>query len=50
MKLWKAGLQGAIDLRSEQRLNEVVIAHHIMEALWEDDPEVMELRELITHW
>jgi transcriptional regulator with XRE-family HTH domain len=47
MKLWKAGLQGAIDLRSEQRLNEVVIAHHIMEALWEDDPEVMELRELI---
>lgn len=50
INLWRAGLQGAIDLRSEQRLNEIVIAHHIMEALWEDDEEVKGLREIIVHW
>jgi transcriptional regulator with XRE-family HTH domain len=48
--LWKAGLQGAMDLRSEKRLNEAVIAYHIMEALWEDDEEIREMRELIVHW
>jgi transcriptional regulator with XRE-family HTH domain len=50
IQLWRAGLQGAIDLRSEQRFNEVVIAHHIMEALWDDDKDVKELRELLVHW
>jgi transcriptional regulator with XRE-family HTH domain len=50
IKLWRVGLQGAIDLRSEQRFNEVVIAYHIMEALWDDDEDVKELRELLVHW
>jgi hypothetical protein len=39
-----------MDLRSEKRLNEAVIAYHIMEALWEDDEEIREMRELIVHW
>jgi hypothetical protein len=47
--LWKAGLQGAIDLHSEQRLNEIITAYHIMEALWEDDNQIRELRELLVH-
>jgi hypothetical protein len=50
MKLWKAGLQSTVETRSEQRFNEVVIAHHIMEALWDDDKDVKELRELLVHW
>jgi DNA-binding XRE family transcriptional regulator len=50
IKLWRAGLRGAIDLRSEQRFNEVVIAHHIMEAFWIGEHDVKELRELLVHW
>jgi transcriptional regulator with XRE-family HTH domain len=47
--LWKAGLQGAINLHSEQRLNEIATAYHIMEAHWEDDNQIRELRELLVH-
>src|SRR5581483_491046 len=34
IKLWTAGIQGAIDLRSEQRYSEALEAYSIMQALW----------------
>jgi transcriptional regulator with XRE-family HTH domain/tetratricopeptide (TPR) repeat protein len=48
--LWKAGMQGAIALRSEQRFIEALTAYDIMEALWSDDKRITELRDLILHW
>ena len=50
IQLWKAGIQGAIDLRSEQRFSEVLTAYDIMQALWPGDKRIKELRDLIVHW
>src|SRR5579884_3803472 len=50
LQLWKAGIQGAIDLRSEQRFSEALTAYDIMQALWPGDKRVKELRDLIVHW
>ncbi len=48
--LWMAGMQGAKDLRSEQRYEEALTAYGIMEALWSDDPQIRDLRDLMGHW
>jgi DNA-binding XRE family transcriptional regulator len=48
--LWKAGIQGAIDLRSEQRFNEALTAYDIMQALWSGDRRIKELHDLMQHW
>jgi tetratricopeptide (TPR) repeat protein len=48
--LWRAGIQGAIDLRSEQRFTESLTAYDIMQALWSGDKRIKELRELMRHW
>lgn len=50
IQLWTAGMQGAIDLRSEQRFNEALMAYNIMQALWPGDKRIKELRDLTRHW
>jgi transcriptional regulator with XRE-family HTH domain len=50
IQLWKAGIQGAIDLRSEQRFGEALTAYDIMQALWPGDRRIKELRDLTRHW
>ncbi len=48
--LWMAGMQGAKNLRSEQRYEEALTAYGIMEALWSDDARIRDLRDLMEHW
>jgi transcriptional regulator with XRE-family HTH domain/tetratricopeptide (TPR) repeat protein len=48
--LWIAGMQGARNLRSEQRYEEALTAYGIMEALWSDDAQIRDLRDLVGHW
>jgi transcriptional regulator with XRE-family HTH domain/tetratricopeptide (TPR) repeat protein len=48
--LWIAGIQGARNLRSEQRYEEALTAYSIMEALWSDDAQIRDLRDLTGHW
>jgi transcriptional regulator with XRE-family HTH domain len=48
--LWMAGMQGAKNLRSEQRYEEAMTAYGIMEALWSDDARIRDLRDLMGHW
>jgi hypothetical protein len=48
--IWKAAMQGAKALKSEQRYSEALRAYDIMEALWSDDKRIRELRELTQHW
>jgi transcriptional regulator with XRE-family HTH domain len=50
IKLWIAGMQGAIALRSEQRFGEALSAYDIMEALWSGERRIMELRDFTRHW
>jgi hypothetical protein len=47
---WKAALEGAIKLHSEQRFSEVIVTYEIMESVWPTDKRVKELRDLIKHW
>ena len=48
--LWKAALEGAMRLHSEQRLNEVLVTYEIMESLWPREKRILELRDLIIRW
>jgi transcriptional regulator with XRE-family HTH domain/NADH:ubiquinone oxidoreductase subunit len=50
IELWKAGMQGAKELHSQQRFNEAMLAYHIMEGIWPNDPQIEELRDLIRRW
>lgn len=50
LHFWKAGIQGAKKLQSEQRFTEAIAAYDIMEALWPDEKRITELRELTQHW
>jgi hypothetical protein len=50
INLWRAGIQGAVALRSEQRFQEAVMAYNIMQALWPGDKRIKELRDLARHW
>ena len=50
IKLWTAGIKGAIALRSEQRLSEARTAYDIIQALWSGDRRIKELRDLLVHW
>jgi tetratricopeptide (TPR) repeat protein len=50
IRLWKAGMQGAITLRSEQRFNEACTAYEVMLGLWPGDKRIKDLRALIAHW
>ncbi|HLI90120.1 MAG TPA: hypothetical protein VKV37_15650, partial [Ktedonobacteraceae bacterium] len=48
--LWMAGMQGAKNLRSEHRYEEALAAYGIMEALWSDDAQIRDLRDLVGRW
>jgi transcriptional regulator with XRE-family HTH domain/tetratricopeptide (TPR) repeat protein len=50
INLWRAGIQGAVALRSEQRFQEAVMAYNIMQALWPEDKRIKEMRDLARHW
>jgi transcriptional regulator with XRE-family HTH domain/tetratricopeptide (TPR) repeat protein len=50
IKLWIAGMQGAMALRSEQRFGEALSAYDMMEALWSGEKRIMELRDFTRHW
>jgi transcriptional regulator with XRE-family HTH domain/tetratricopeptide (TPR) repeat protein len=50
LRLWKAGIQGAVNLRSEQRFGEALTAYDIMQALWPGDKRIKELRDFTRHW
>lgn len=48
--LWRAGIQGARSLQSEQRFQEACAAFDMMECLWSEDLRVLELRDEIMRW
>jgi tetratricopeptide (TPR) repeat protein len=50
ISLWKAGISGAIKLRSEQRFDEALLAYEIIEGVWPGERRIKELRELTSHW
>ena len=47
---WKAGMEGARTLKSEQRFNEALANYELMEAIWSGEPRLAELRDHIVHW
>jgi len=47
---WKADLQSATDLQSEQRFEKACMAYEVMGGVWPGEPRIMELRDLIVHW
>lgn len=48
--LWKADIQSAHTLRSQQRFEEAYMAYEVMEGVWPNERRIMELRDLIVHW
>lgn len=50
VKLWKASLSKAALLRSATYYNEAANNLNTMEAIWPDDPEVNDLRDLLVPW
>ena len=48
--LWKAGMQGAKRLQSEQRYSEALTAYNVMEGIWSNEKHIHDLRELSIHW
>ena len=50
ISLWKAGIQGAKALQSEQRFAEALSAFEMMECVWSGEKRVEELRGLMGHW
>ncbi|MBV9019658.1 MAG: helix-turn-helix transcriptional regulator [Ktedonobacteraceae bacterium] len=47
---WKAGIQGAIGLQSQQRFEEACTTYEVMEGVWPGEPRIKELRDLVVHW
>ena len=47
---WKAGIEAAKALKSEQRFKEALTAYEIMEHIWSDEARIKELRDLTRHW
>jgi len=47
---WKAALQGAITLQSQQRFEEACTVYEVMEGVWPGEPRIRELRDLLVHW
>ncbi|MBA2392864.1 MAG: helix-turn-helix transcriptional regulator [Ktedonobacteraceae bacterium] len=47
---WKAAMQGAMTLQSEQRFNEAKLTYDIMDVVWSGDKRIKAMRELTTHW
>jgi len=47
---WKAAIQGARSIKSEQRFNEALVMYEIMNTIWNRDKEIKELRDFTQHW
>ena len=47
---WKAALQRAIILQSQQRFEEASTVYEVMEGVWPGEPRIRELRDLVVHW
>lgn len=45
--LWKAGIQGAKQLQSEKLFDDAVAAYSIMESIWSDEQDVLDLYGLV---
>jgi transcriptional regulator with XRE-family HTH domain/tetratricopeptide (TPR) repeat protein len=50
IKLWKASLAKAIELRSTTYYNEAQHLLYTMECIWPDDAEISDLRDLLVPW
>lgn len=48
--LWMAGIQGAKNIKSEQRFIESLAAYELMEVVWPDERRIIELRDCLVHW
>ena len=48
--IWKASLQGAIRLKSEQRFYEACANYDIIESVWAGEKWIKELKDLMVHW
>lgn len=47
---WKVAMNGTLQLQSKQRFNEAAMTYGIMEALWPDDPQIIdEFRPLVIN-
>ena len=47
---WVQGIEGAKQLRSEQRFGEAITAYAAMLAVWPGEHRIKELQAYITHW
>jgi len=47
---WVQGIEGAKQLRSEQRFDEAITAYATMRAIWPGEHHIKELQAYITHW
>jgi hypothetical protein len=47
---WRTGLQGAQNLRSEQRFKESARLYELMEVAWPGEKRIAGLRDHIVHW
>jgi tetratricopeptide (TPR) repeat protein len=50
IKSWKAAIQGAITLHSQQRFEEACTVYEVMEGVWPGEPRIRQLRDLVVHW
>ena len=50
IKWWKAAIEGAKMLRSEQLFNDALIAYEALEYAWPSDKDILDLRDQKKHW
>lgn len=50
IRLWKAGWQVSREFHCEEGLQKSISLYDIMEGIWSDDTDVLELRDLIEEW
>ncbi|SRR5579875_603766 len=47
---WKASIQEAITLRTQNHFDDACTAYEVMQGIWPNEPRIKELRDLIVHW
>ena len=50
MAYWKAGIQGAVALKSERRYSEACEVYRTMQVVWPEEKSIVELRPLLKRW
>ena len=48
--IWQTGINGAVELQSQKRFDEMSLAYEVMEGIWPNEARVKELRDLVVHW